>query len=44
VELQLRTIGACFHLSDYPAPYIGGEPQIEQLAAPQDCGSFLMAG
>ena len=36
VDLQLRAIGALFQISDYPAPYIGGDAQIELLPAPAD--------
>ena len=40
VELQLRTIGTLFKMSDYPAPYIAGDVQMKQLAAPLDCIPF----
>jgi hypothetical protein len=34
VELQIRTIGTLYQMSDYPAPYIGGEPQVITLPRP----------
>lgn len=37
VDLQLRTIGTLFQISNYPAPYIGGDVQVERLPAPPDC-------
>jgi hypothetical protein len=40
VDLQLRAIGSCFALSNYNAPYIGGEPQIRTLTPPSNCQEF----
>lgn len=37
VNLQLSAIGTLFQVSDYPAPYIGGDVQMEQLPAPPNC-------
>ncbi len=37
VDLQLRAIGTLFQISDYLAPYIGGDIQMERLSAPPDC-------
>jgi hypothetical protein len=34
VELQIRTICILFVMSDYQAPLIGGEPQIQKIAPP----------
>jgi hypothetical protein len=36
VELQIRTVSTLYVMSDYPAPYIGGEPQILKFAPPPD--------
>jgi hypothetical protein len=34
VDLQIRTIGILFGMSDYHAPLIGGDPQIEMIPPP----------
>jgi hypothetical protein len=34
VDLQIRTIGTLFGMSNYPAPLVGGEPQIEKISPP----------
>jgi hypothetical protein len=34
VDLEIRAIGAMFTCSDYPAPYIGGKPQIVRIPPP----------
>jgi hypothetical protein len=34
VELQIRTIGTLYGMSDYAAPFIGGPPQIETIPPP----------
>ena len=34
VELQIRTIGTLYGMSDYPAPFIGGDPQLHTIAPP----------
>jgi hypothetical protein len=34
VDLQIRTIGTLYQMSDYPAPYIGGEPQVVTIQRP----------
>ena len=34
VELEIRAIGTMFGSSNYPAPYIGGDVQIEVIAPP----------
>jgi hypothetical protein len=34
VELQIRTIGTLYGISGYPAPFIGGDPQILKIAPP----------
>lgn len=44
VELQMRAIGTLFTISDYPAPYIGGDIQIEQLPAPPGSTALGDAG
>jgi hypothetical protein len=36
VDLQFRAIGTLFRLSNYPAPFIGGDLQLEQIPAPPD--------
>ena len=39
-ELELRAMDAMFKNSDYPAPYIGGEPQIQLIAPPRNAVRF----
>jgi hypothetical protein len=34
VELELRAMDAMFRSSNYPAPYIGGEPQVQLIPPP----------
>jgi hypothetical protein len=34
VELQIRTIGTLYGMSDYDAPFIGGDPQIVTIPPP----------
>jgi len=34
IDLQIRTIGTLYQLSDYPAPYIGAAPQIVTIPRP----------
>jgi hypothetical protein len=34
VELEIHAVGAMFRSSDYPAPYIGGDVQIEVVSPP----------
>lgn len=34
VELQIRTIGTLYGMSNYPAPSIGGDPQVHTIAPP----------
>jgi len=34
VELQIRTIATLYKMSDYPAPYVGGEPQVMTIPPP----------
>ncbi len=34
VELNIQVIGTLFKLSDYPAPFIGGDPQTYPIPAP----------
>jgi hypothetical protein len=34
VELQIRTVGTLYRMSDYDAPFIGGDPQIETIPPP----------
>ncbi len=34
IELQIRTIGTLYGMSDYPAPFIGGDPQLQTIAPP----------
>lgn len=34
VELQIRTIGTLYGMSDYDAPFIGGDPQLHTIAPP----------
>jgi hypothetical protein len=34
VALQIRTVGTLYGMSDYRAPFIGGEPQIERITPP----------
>ena len=36
VKLQIQTVGTLYEMSDYPAPFIGGEPQIERMTPPDD--------
>lgn len=36
VKLQIRTVGTLYEISDYRAPFIGGEPQIERITPPDD--------
>jgi hypothetical protein len=36
VRLQIRTVGTLYEISDYRAPFIGGEPQIERITPPDD--------
>ena len=36
VDLEIRAIGTMFACSDYPAPYIGGKPQIVRIPPPPD--------
>jgi hypothetical protein len=40
VELELRAMDAMFRSSDYPAPYIGGEPQVRLIPAPANAIAF----
>lgn len=34
VELQIRTIGTLYGMSDYHAPFIGGDPQLRTIEPP----------
>ena len=34
VKLQIRTIGTLYGMSDYDAPFIGGDPQLHTIAPP----------
>jgi hypothetical protein len=34
VDLQIRTVGALFGMSNYAAPFVGGQPQIEKIPPP----------
>jgi hypothetical protein len=35
VELSIRAIGTLYRCSNYPAPYVGGEVQVEKLIPPR---------
>lgn len=39
-RLELETINALFLSSDYAAPYIGGEVQIEMVPAPASAANL----
>jgi hypothetical protein len=34
VELQIRTVATLYVMSDYPAAYVGGEPQVHKIPPP----------
>jgi len=40
IELELRTMDVLFRISDYPAPYIGGEPQVRLISPPANALTF----
>jgi hypothetical protein len=40
VELELRAMDAMFRSSNYPAPYIGGEPQVQLIPPPANAIAF----
>jgi hypothetical protein len=39
-ELELRAMDALFRASNYPAPYIGGEPQVRLIPPPRNSVRF----
>lgn len=43
VRLEIRTIGTLYEISDYPAPYVGGDPQIEMITPPAGTRQVYMA-
>jgi len=36
IDLEIRTIGTLYRVSDYPAPLVGGEPQIAEIVPPTE--------